>query len=356
MQPQPAPRPPDARRHTRAALLGLLLMALVTACGSPATGSGGGPAATATPTVAPVGTTTPPGAPSAVSPTATARAAASQLPATVKDKDGKEVTVTDTSRIVPLNGDIAEIVWALGLGGNVVATDTSATFPPEARALAKIGYQRQLAAEGILALNPTVVIGDEAAGPPATLEQLRGAGVPVVIVPDPPTLDTPAMKIRAVGAALGVPDRAEELAVRTQRGIDDARALAARATGKPKVMFLYVRGAGTQNIGGKGTSADVLIGAAGGADAGADAGISGYKPLTAEALAAAQPDVILLLSAVLDSIGGVEGLLAIPGVAQTPAGQQRRVLAYDDLFLLGMGPRTGQALRELTLGLHPELR
>lgn len=326
-------------------LVALLALLLVTGCGDP-TSSGAGSAAEPT-------DATPAARPTAV---AASSAATPRLPVTVKDKDGQEVTVGDASRIVPLTGDIAEIVWALGLGANVVGTDTSATYPPEARELPKIGYQRQLSAEGILSLRPTVVIGDEAAGPPAALEQLRAAGVPVVIVPDPPSLETPARKIRAVGEALGVGAEGEQLAAQTQAEIDAALALAARATGKPKVMFLYVRGAGTQSIGGKGTSADALIAAAGGVDAGTAVGITGFKPLTAEALAAAQPEVLLLLSAGLESIGGADGLLQIPGVAQTPAGQNRRVLAYDDLYLLGLGPRTGQALRDLTLALHPELR
>lgn len=264
--------------------------------------------------------------------------------------------MTDVSRIIPLNGDLAEIIWALGLGGNVVATDTSATYPAAAAAAPKIGYQRTLAAEGILAMKPTVIIGGESAGPPEVLEQLRGAGVPVVIVASPSTLDAPMVKTRAVGAALGVPEVAEQVATKTKGEIDAALALAAKATNKPVVMFLYVRGQGTQQIGGRGSSADTLITAAAGVDAGTAAGINGFKPITSEALVAGQPEVFLLLTAGLASIGGVDGLLKIPGVDQTPAGKNKRVLDYDDQYLLGLGPRTGQALRDLVLGLHPELK
>lgn len=278
-----------------------------------------------------------------------------KLPAIVTDNDGNQVTVRDVSRIIPLNGDIAEIVWTLGLGANIVATDSSATYPTEFEQLPKIGYQRQLSAEGIIALNPTVIIGNEDAGPPEVLEQLRVTGIPVVIVSDPPTLDAPTLKIKAVADALGISERGAELATQVQTEIDAAKELAAKATSHPSVLFLYVRGTKTQMIGGTGTSADAMIAAAGGIDAGTAAGIEEYKPMTAEALAAARPDVLLLLSAGLESVGGVDGLLQIPGVAQTPAGENRRILAYDDLYLLGMGPRTGQALRELTTGLHPEL-
>lgn len=282
--------------------------------------------------------------------------AAPALPVTITDKDGRQVTVSDVSRIIPLNGDITEVIWALGLGDNVVATDASATYPEAAKALPKIGYQRQLAAEGILSLRPTVVIGNENAGPPAVIEQLRAAGVPVVILTNAATPEGALTKIRSVGAALGVPDRAEQLAAKTQSEIEAAEALASKASTEPSVLFLYLRGSATQQIGGQGTAADALIAAAGGLDAGTRAGIQGFKPLTPEALVTAQPDVLLLLTAGLESVGGIDGLLALPGIAQTPAGKNKRVVHFEDQYLLGMGPRVGQAMMELTRALHPELR
>lgn len=279
-----------------------------------------------------------------------------QLPVTVTDINGNEVTVSDVSRIIPLNGDIAEIIFALGLGDNVVATDTSATYPPEVEQLPKIGYQRQLAAEGILALSPTVVIGDETAGPPDVLEQIRTAGVPVVILPEIKDVERVAEKIQMVADALGVSQRGEEVAAQTQTEIDAAEALLEGVESQPRAMFLYVRGTQTQMIGGAGTTADGMLTAAGAINAGAEAGIDGFKPITAEALVAAQPEVLVLLSAGLESIGGVEGLLEIPGVAQTPAGQSGEIVDFDDLYFLGYGPRTGQALEDLMRAIHPELQ
>lgn len=283
-------------------------------------------------------------------------AARPQLPATVHDLNGRTVVISDVSRIVVLTGDIAEVVWALGLGAQVVATDTSATYPEAAKQAPKIGYMRTLSAEGILAQRPTVVIGGESAGPPAVLEQLRGAGVPVVIVATPSTLTAPAQKIREVAAALGVPDVGERLATQIQQEIAAAQALAAQAKSKPRVVFLNLRGNQVQQISGRGTPAQAVIEGAGGIDAGAAAGVSGYQPLTAEGLVAAQPDYILVFSLGLASIGGTDQLLQLPGVSQTPAGQGRKVLSYDDQYLLGLGPRTGQMLDELVRALHPEVR
>jgi len=157
------------------------------------------------------------------------------------------------------------------------------------------------------------------------------------------------------GAALGVPNRADELARATQKQIDDAMAKAVQAKDKTRVVFLYLRGNSTQLILGEGSRGDVMIKAASAIDVGVEAGIKGTKPITPEALAAARPDVILVLSAGLQSVGGIDGLLKIPGVAQTPAGQNRRVIDLDDQYLLGLGPRTGLAVMDLVKKLHPEL-
>lgn len=282
--------------------------------------------------------------------------AASGLPVTVTDATGKRVTVESAARIASLNGSVTEIIYALGLGANVVGVDTSSTYPAQTEKLATFGYQRSLSAEGILSLSPTVIIGTTDAGPPPVITQLRGTGTPVVIVEDRPTLQTPMRKINAIGKALGVPGRASELAQRTRREIEQARTLAARASTQPRVMFLYLRGQGTQMIAGSDTDAHAMIRAAGAINVGAEIGITGYRPLTPEALVEARPEVLVVLSGGLASVGGRQGLLKIPGVGQTPAAEQGRILAYDGLYLLGMGPRTGQALTELTLALHPGLR
>ena len=279
------------------------------------------------------------------------------LPARVTDGQGKQVTVRDVSRIVSLNGDITETIVTLGLAKNLAGVDISATYPEKLVAgMQKIGYQRTLAAEGILSLRPSLVIGTPTAGPASTIEQLRSAGVPVLIIPEYKDLDAGARKLRAVGRALGVPKRGEKLARQVETQIALAKREVARAATKPKVAFLYVRGTQVQQIGGVGSGADAMIEAAGGVDVGKSIGIQGFKQLTAESLVAAQPDVLLLLSAGLQSVGGVDGLLRLPGVAQTPAGRNRKVIAYDDLMLLGLGPRTGKALRLLIRGLHPEVR
>jgi iron complex transport system substrate-binding protein len=267
------------------------------------------------------------------------------------------------ARIVALDGDVAEIIWALGRGHNVVGTDLSATYPPAAARLHNIGYQMQLNAEAILALKPTIIIGTLDAGPPSVITQLRGSGVRTVILNSSDTMITGNLqkaveaKINAVAAALGVAAAGQRLATATGKQIAAAEVLARKAKSKPRVAFLLVEAqANTYLLAGKGSSLGAIITAAGGIDAGSASGIVGYVPLTPEALVNAHPDVLLFFKSGADSVGGMSGLLKLPGVALTPAGKARRILVYEDDFLGNMGPRTGQALAKLVHDLHPELK
>ena len=269
-----------------------------------------------------------------------------QLPVTVTGSDGREVTVTDVSRVVALQGPVAEIVVALGLRDRLVARDQSTTLA-ELDDLPVVSAGHSVNAEGLLAQRPSLVLADARVGPAGVVDQLRTAGVPVVMVPEAFRVEDMAARITAVAAALGVPDAAGELisrvpAVPTSPAGDDA----------PRVAFLYLRGtAAVYLLGGEGSGADALIAAAGGVDAGRALGLGSFTPLTSESLVSAAPDVILVMSKGLESVGGVDGLLALPGVAQTPAGRDRRVVAVEDGLLLSFGPRTDAVVQSLREGI-----
>jgi iron complex transport system substrate-binding protein len=278
------------------------------------------------------------------------------LPVTLADASGDVVTVESIDRIIPLDGDLAEVVFALGLGDRVVATDLSATFPPEADALPEIGYQRSLTAEPIAAFEPTVLLATDLAGPRETLDQLRDLGYPLVMIDRPLDASGPATKIRQVAEALGVPERGEALARDVQAAIDAASDIgaAAFASGdRPRVMALYLRGERVQFVFGKNGGLDWVIEAAGAIDVGTELGVVDNAPLTAESVLRAAPDVFLVSTTGLESVGGLDGLLAIPGIAQTPAGEAARVIAHPDQYLFGGGPRAGMLLAELVGELHP---
>jgi iron complex transport system substrate-binding protein len=173
-----------------------------------------------------------------------------------------------------------------------------------------------------------------------------------VILPPNRELAQVPDKVRSVAAALGVPGRGDELAASIEDEVAAATDKAASVDGKPRAVVLYLRGASTQMIFGKGAGTDQLLVAAGATDAAGEVGINGTVPITPEALVQLQPDVIVVTTTGLQSVGGIDGLLAIPGIAQTAAGQNRRVLAYEDQFLLGGGPRIGQTLTQLVGDLH----
>ncbi|WP_435280559.1 heme/hemin ABC transporter substrate-binding protein [Streptomyces koelreuteriae] len=342
---------PPARRRTLAALA-LTLGLLTGACGS-----GGG--------------ASPSGGSDASPASASARAAAAEkqlakntivplkgkaptpkLPVTVDSSDGRKVTVEDASRILPLNGGVAEIVFTLGLGDQVVGRDITATFA-EAKKLPQVTKAHDVSAESVLSLRPTVVLADTDTGPDEALEQIRDAGIPVVVLDPATKLSDVTTRTTRIAEALGVPDAGKALNRRMSADLAAARDAVPDGS-KPKVAFLYLRGsAAVYLIGGKGSGADSLIEAAGAVDAGTEAGLDKpFTPITTEALAQAQPDVILMMSKGLESVDGIDGLVKIPGIAQTPAGMNRRVVDVEDGVLLGYGPRTPLVIDILVDRIH----
>lgn len=259
----------------------------------------------------------------------------------------------EAPRIVTLGGSVTEIVYALGAGEQVVGVDASSIYPEEAQANPSMGYFRQVPAEGVLSMNPSLVLALDGTGPPSVLEQLRSAGVRVESVPDESSVDGAKQKIRRIGAILERTDEAEALIQQMEQDLADARALREATSTTPRALFVYARGSGTMNVAGRGTSAEAMIELAGATNA--ITGFEGFKPLTDEAVVNAAPDVIVMLERGLESVGGVDGVLEQASLNLTPAGQNRRVVAMDDLLFLGFGPRLGEAVRELTVKLHPEV-
>ncbi len=328
-------------------LTGIALIALVAAaCGGSGT----------------ITTTTPPSEPTAAPPTTVAEPTTTAQsttapPAEVRfvGADGVESLITDTSRIVSLGGDITEILFELGLGDRIVAIDVTTTFPPAATEVPVSGFGQQLAPEPVLGFSPTLVIGDQLTGPPEVLEQLRVAGVPVVILESQSMLEGVAVKIGQLAEILGVPEEGAVLAARVSAEIEEATTLAAQAAETPNVAFLYVRGPQTLLLFGQGMATSAMIGGANGTDVGAAIGVRGAVPLTPEALIAAAPDVIVLPEAGVGALGGLDAVADLPGVGETPAGQSGSFLTYDEAYFFNFGPRVGQALKEFVLDLHPEL-
>ncbi|MEM9761208.1 MAG: ABC transporter substrate-binding protein [Pseudomonadota bacterium] len=259
----------------------------------------------------------------------------------------------NAERIVVAGGDLTEIVFALGRGDRVVGVDQTSTWPPEAVNRSQIGYVRRISPEGILSLAPDLVLAAHDAGPEIAFEQLAAAGVRIARAPEAKTADQIAGKIAFVGRALGRSAEAEQMARQVSEALDEIRAKIATLEGRrPRVLFILSFQSGAPLIGGTETTADRMITLAGGENAGAS--VSGYKPMSREAIIAAAQDIVLMMSQHAERFGGIDTILARPEIALTPAGQAGRAVAMDGMLLLGFGPRTPQAITELARALHAE--
>lgn len=272
----------------------------------------------------------------------------------VRDARGQEIEIKDASRIVAVGGSVTEVIYALGGEKNLVATDSTSLYPAAARDTPKVGYMRQLSAEGVLSLRPSVVITTTAAGPEAALRQIADAGVAVLVLSDDYSFDAVVAKIEGIGRALGLDKAAAELVTKVRADMADVTARIAQSKTRPRALsFLTFGQGGAPQAAGRMTAADGIIRLAGGVNV-FDAW-SGYKPMTPEATVAAAPEVIMLGTQTIETIGGVDKILADPALALTPAAKQRRVASADALMLLGFGPRTPEAVRIVARVFHPEV-
>ncbi|MDI7860705.1 ABC transporter substrate-binding protein [Rhizobiaceae bacterium n13] len=264
----------------------------------------------------------------------------------------EETPPVDTSRLVSVGGALTEVIYALGEQHRLVARDSTSTYPAEATKIADIGYMRALSPEGVLAVNPSAIVAIEGSGPPEALAVLKGASVPMTTVPETYDRDGILTKIRAVGHLLGVEDKAKALEDEVAAELDAAIADAAgRPEGERKrVMFVLSLQGGKVLASGTGTAADGVLKLAGLTNAFSD--FPGYKPVTDEAIIDAKPDVILMMNRGDDHGAGAEQVFANPALALTPAAASKALVRMDGLHLLGFGPRTASAVRELNAEIY----
>jgi iron complex transport system substrate-binding protein len=245
-------------------------------------------------------------------------------------------------RVVVLANGVAEIMVALNAKSIVVGRDISST----ADSLSEIPIVtsgHQVISEKVIALEPDLVIIDASTGPKAAIDQIRSAKIKVVQTPESWSLEDIPSKVLAVGSAIGAPGAAQLLIneLINQSSVN-------QLSGKPRIAFLYIRGTSTVYlIGGPGSGADSLIKAIGGVDVGAENLPRAFNTLTAESLANLNPDVLLVMTKGLESVGGIDGLIKLPGIAQTEAGKRKAIIDVDDSLMLSFGPRSYSLLNEL---------
>lgn len=259
---------------------------------------------------------------------------------TISENDVSKISIDSTanfsvSRVVVLANGVAEIINALNAKSILVGRDISST-EKDLKDIPIVTSGHQVLPEKVIELKPDLVIIDASTGPRAALYQIRTAGIKIVETPESWTLSDISKKVAAVASAIGAPVQGDLL----NQAFNDELKTSTVAT-KSRIAFLYLRGTSSVYlIGGPGSGSDSLIEAIGATDVGAQSLPNPYNTMTAESLATLNPDVIIVMTKGLQSVGGISGLLKLPGVAQTQAGKNQAVIDVDDSLLLSYGPRT----------------
>lgn len=243
-------------------------------------------------------------------------------------------------RIIALSGTLTEIVFALGKGEHIVGVDVTSTFPEEVQQLPKLGHVSSLKAEGIIALNPTLLLAERNVLSNVLLEQLKKANIEVQLFDRDYSISGTKKLIEEVASTLNV-ESPEHIFDKIDKEIATIQSL----TKKPKVLFIYGRGARSLMVAGDQTQMKSIIELAGGQNA--VEGFDHFKPLSNEILVAANPDIVLLFESGAASLNGTEGILEIQGMSATEAGKNKQFVTMDGQLLSGFGPRLGEAVVKL---------
>ncbi|NKE47516.1 ABC transporter substrate-binding protein [Roseomonas frigidaquae] len=254
----------------------------------------------------------------------------------------------ELSRIVTVGGAVTETVFALGAGAQVVAVDSTSLFPAAARALPQVGYLRSLAPEGLISLDPDLLLLSDEAGPPQSIAVLRAAGAPVAMIPDGAGAAAVRRKITAIAQALGQDGSGLADAVAADWAALDAPIAALRPA---RALFVLSAARGAPLVSGRNTHADALLAAVGAENCVTE--FQGYRPLSAESSAQRAPEVIVMMEHALAEAGGIDGVLRATALSVTPAAATRRVVALEGSYMLNFGPRAAHARRDLAARLHP---
>lgn len=279
-------------------------------------------------------------------------AIAPQAPAFMRSAIAQEMQSADTSRLVSIGGAVTEIIYALGEENRLVGRDSTSLYPEAALKVPDVGYLRQLSPEGVIATGPTAIVSIQGSGPPEALAGLKQSNIAFREIPESYDAAGILAKIKAIGDFLGVPEKAAKLGETVKADLDAAVADAEKRpeAERKRVLFILSAQGGKIMASGTGTAADGIIRLSGAINA--TGTYQGYKPLTDEAIIEAKPDVILMMTRGGGHALSDDELLAHPALSLTPAAKDKAVIRMDGLHLLGFGPRTASAVRELNAAIY----
>lgn len=246
-------------------------------------------------------------------------------------------------RIVVAGGSLTELIYAIGAGNRVVGVDETTSYPPETQALPHIGYWKQLSSEGILSLRPDSFITWQDAGPQLVFDQLRAQKVNVVTLPRiPATVEQMYANIHTLAKNLGAVEQGNTLVNNLRQRLESVARSSASKPAPVKALFILSAGGSAPQVAGKGSVADAIMALAGAQNV---AQHSQYRSYSAEALIAANPEVIVVTSQMVE--GDINRLSSVAGITRTAAWKNQRIVTLDQALILGMGPRVADAVETL---------
>lgn len=268
-----------------------------------------------------------------------------------KETDGKKGL-----RIVSLSKHLTEMVFALGKGHDLVAVDLSSTYPDSAKLLKTVGYHRALSPESIIAMNSELVIHSNDIGPENVLPQITNAGLNIKAFGGANTIDSARLLLKDLGNFFGENAKADLIIKKMDNDIAAAKdsLMTLHLVDTPSVMIIHFGRANNVYfvMSGRNGVGDKMIALAGGKTAIYDG--KGARQISAEAVATANPDIIIATDFGYDQMGSMDKFIErVPGVSLTNAGKNKRIVRFEEHDLVYFGPRTGENILKLMKLLHP---
>ena len=267
-------------------------------------------------------------------------------------KDKPDIYKDTPSQFITAGGTITEIVYELGFGGQIIATDITSTYPASMQELPSIGYRNQIKAEGILSLGADVVLAEADYLSPEVIEQLKSAQVEVWVFEKPIKVEQTYQLIDELSKYLEVPEKGQRLKLRLEQDIQELESYKSAHPQNSKIAFVMARGPETVFLAGEKTFADELFSLAGLENTAQ--GFDDFVPLSPEALISMNPEYLLLFESGLATLGGKAGISNINGVTETVAYKKKNIIAMDGHYISGFGPRVGKAALELAKAVNGE--
>lgn len=253
------------------------------------------------------------------------------------------------NRIVSIGGTLTEIVFELGLGEKIVGIDATSVFPEEkVKNIKNLGYRQSISMEGIVSLNPDIVLASTKLTPQPLIDSLKKLKVNLVVVKEEDTFESAKEKIKVVANKLNRAEKGKTLISKLEKELSVAKEKASNKEIKKKLVFIYARGGNRIFLSGSETAADKMIQLAGAKNAFDQ--VKGFKPITTEALIESNPDAVVMLKSGKDSLKNPWS--SIKGIEHTTAGKNKNMILVDDLSFLGFGPRSASELIEFSKKIH----